>query len=150
MYPDLRVSIRCFSVRKDASTIVSPTQVASRGVTSQSIAREIMENARTVHAACKVESRSICRSVELAADVLCLVLYYLNTWYLVRGMNQRPSSIGAGSLLGLHNVQSRVGDKTTEVSSSSPKRDCGPMKNIYQWYQIPDTMVPDTRYIPGS
>ena len=35
---------------------------------SQSIAREIMENERTVHAACKVENRSICRSVELAAS----------------------------------------------------------------------------------
>ena len=34
------------------------------------LAREKMENARTVHAACKVEYRSICRSVELTADAL--------------------------------------------------------------------------------
>ena len=36
-----------------------------------------MENARTVRADCKVENRSICRSVELTADILFLFLLLL-------------------------------------------------------------------------
>ena len=96
VYPDPHVSICCFSARHGtgrhqleaetaASIIASSTLVAPRGVTGRySIAGEPIENARTVHAACKVEYRP---SVELTA-VDVLVVFYKN----IRCLTQIPTA----------------------------------------------------------
>ena len=53
-----------------------------------------MENARTVHAACKLEYRSICRSVELTADVFFLT--FLLNISVVSVVNRKPKFVFFG------------------------------------------------------